>query len=77
MTALEFSESIKQCQAPDFILSEEEVSSIFKQVTKAENRNVGIKMNVMHLIKEVYDAVKAILIGKVTDSFEKVAMTIY
>ena len=34
-------------------------------------------MNVMHLIKEVYEAVQAILIGKVTDSFEKVAMTIH
>ena len=34
-------------------------------------------MNITHLIAEVYDAVRAIIIDKVRDAFEKVPMTIY
>ena len=77
MSSDDFQASIKECKAPDFIMSEEEVSSIFKHVTKAEGRSIGVKMNVHHLIKEVYDAVRAILIDKVRDSFERAPLTIH
>lgn len=77
MSSDDFQASIKECKAPDFIMSEEEVSSIFKHITKAEGRSLGVKMNVLHLIKEVYDAVRAILIDKVRDSFERAPLTIH
>ena len=76
MTIEQFQQSMAQCKAPDFNFDDAEVASLFKNVTKAENRVVGVKLNTQHLATKVYAGVKAILIDQVRVALEKAQLSL-
>jgi Ca2+-binding EF-hand superfamily protein len=65
-----------QCKAPDFNFSDAEVSSLFRHVTKAENRVVGVKLNLQQLATKVFEGVKAILIDQVRVALAKAQLSL-
>lgn len=71
-----FRRSIAQCAAPDFHFEETAVTSLFKHVTKAENRLTGVTLNTQQLGTKVYQGVKAILVDQVRVAFEKAGLSI-
>ena len=45
MTLEQFKQNMAQCKAPDFVFDDTEITSLFKSVTKAEDRVIGVKLN--------------------------------
>lgn len=76
MTIEQFQQSMAQCKAPDFNFDDAEVTSLFKNVTKAENRVVGVKLNTQQLATKVSEGVRAILIDQVRVALEKAGLSL-
>ena len=65
MTLEQFSESMQACKAPDLAFDPSEVESLFRAVTNAEGRTVGLKLSTRTLAERVYDGVRALLVDQV------------
>lgn len=75
-----FKLSITECKAAGLVFEDAEITSLFKNVTKAENtpnnRLVGVKLNTQDLAAKVYSGVKAILVDQVRVALEKAQLSL-
>lgn len=76
MTLEQFKHSMAQCKAPDFNFGDAEITDLFRNVTKAENRVVGVKLSTQELAEKVYGGVKAILIEQARVALEKAGVSL-
>ena len=75
-----FKLSIAECKTAGLVFEDAEITSLFKNVTKAEqtsnNRLVGVKLNTQDLATKVYQGVKTILVDQVRVALEKAQLSL-
>lgn len=76
MTLDQFKANMAACKANDFNFDEVEVNNLFKSITKAVDRTVGLKMNTADLVELVFAGVKALLIEQVADAMDRNHLTL-
>lgn len=76
MTLEQFTSSMARCKAPDFVFDDAEVTGLFRSVTGAEDRTVGLKLSVPELASQVFEGVRAILVDQVRVTLEKAELSV-
>jgi len=75
-----FKLSIAECKAAGLVFEDAEITSLFKNVTKAEhtsnNRLVGVKLKTQDLATKVYQGVQTILVDQVRVALEKAQLSL-
>lgn len=75
-----FKQSIAECKAAGLVFEDAEITSLFKNVTKAEhtsnNRLVGVKLKTQDLATKVYQGVQTILVDQVRVALEKAQLSL-